>query len=71
MDGEIVIDAATPSVVIRLNISADPVESRHFAPDAIDTESKRTDVARKHVVLPTRALGKIAVALGRNAAKAA
>lgn len=66
MDGEVIIDARTPIVVFRLNVSSRPVESV-YAPDGVDTAAIRAETARRCTVMPTRALAKIALALGRNA----
>jgi hypothetical protein len=68
LDGLIEVDAETPRVVIKLNVSGEAVESV-FASEGAASTSPET--ARRVTVLRTRALATIAIALGRNTRKAA
>lgn len=68
MNGEIEIDTVTPRVVVRLNVSDDPIEAV-FVPEGAETVSD--DAARRCTILPTASLAKIAIALRRGTAEAA
>jgi sulfur carrier protein ThiS len=68
MDGQVIVDAYTPRAVVRLNVSGEVVESVFAHPGA---DELTADEIKKLVVLPTIVLGKIAIALGRKATKAA
>lgn len=68
VDGLIEIEAETPRATITLNISRHPVEAV-FTADG--SEPTPVDTARKLFVVPTVALAKIALALGRNGSKRA
>lgn len=68
LDGEVIVDAFTPRVLVRLNVSGQPVEALFAAPGVDELSAE--DV-RQLAVVPTIVLGKIARGLMRNERKAA